>query len=315
LRVSAEVTGRSEQYDSPNINRSQLREAAMTTYRTIKVEGLEIFYREAGLKGAPSVLFLHGFASSSHYYRNLVECLSDRFHLVAPDYPGFGNSESPPAGVFAYSFNRLADVMEKFIQKVGLRKFSLYMHDYGGPVGFRIAKGHPEWIEALIIQNANAYEEGIGKGFDDVKELWKARNERTERPIRDLLARDSLKALYRAGEPDPEKTSPDAWNMDHYFLGLPGRVDIQLELLYDYRNNLEKYPEWQAYFRKHQPPAIVVWGKNDIFFTPEGAQGYMRDLKNIEVHLLDNGHYAVEAEWKHIAEHIKRMQGAQAAAA
>lgn len=287
----------------------------MTKCRTINIEGVEIFYREAGHWGSPAVLLLHGFPSSSHYYRNLIESLSDRFHLFAPDYPGFGNSESPPIGRFDYSFDHLAKVMEKFVFKLGLNKFILYAHDYGGPVGFRIAESRPEWIDALVIQNANAYEEGIGGGFDEVKELWRDRSELTERPLRGLLAHGPLRALYTDGEPDPEKISPDAWNMDYYFLGLPGRADIQIELLYDYRNNLAEYPKWQAYFRMYQPPTIVVWGRNDIFFTVEGAQGYRKDIKNIEVHLLDNGHYAVEPEWKHIAEHIRRIQGIQAAAA
>lgn len=277
----------------------------MSQYKTIKVNGLDIFYREAGPKEAQTVLLLHGFPSSSHYYRNLIATLSDTFHLVAPDYPGFGNSDSPPVNTFEYSFDHLAKVMEKFIQLLGLKRFTLFAQDYGGPVGFRIAARHPEWIEALIIQNSNAYEEGIGKGFDPVKELWKERNEKTEQPLRDVLTPDTVKFLYTSGEPNPEKISPDAWNMDLYFLNLPGRVDIQIGLLYDYQNNLKHYSELQAYFRKHQPPTLVVWGKNDIFFTNEGGTAYKRDLKNIEVHLLDAGHFALEGDLDLIAGHIR----------
>lgn len=286
----------------------------MTDYRTITVDGLEIFYREAGPKDAPTILLLHGFPSSSHYYRNLITALSEKYHLVAPDYPGFGNSDSPPLDKFEYSFDNLSEVMEKFIRKVGLNKFSLFVQDYGGPVGFRIAARHPEWIEALIIQNSNAYEEGIGKGFDPVRELWKNRNESTEKPLREVLTHDTVKYLYVNGEPDPAKVSPDAWNMDLYYLNLPGRVDIQIELLYDYQNNLKGYPDLQVYFKKHQPPTLVAWGTNDIFFTNEGGTAYKRDLKNIEVHLLDGGHFTLESHVDVISGHIKRFLDHNAAA-
>lgn len=281
----------------------------MTDYRTIEVDGLEIFYREAGPKEAPTILLLHGFPSSSHYYRNLITALSGDYHLVAPDYPGFGNSDSPALDKFEYSFDNLSKVMEKFIRKIGLNKFSLFVQDYGGPVGFRIAARHPERIEALIIQNSNAYEEGIGKGFDPVRELWKDRNENTEKPLRGVLTHDTVKYLYVNGEPEPAKVSPDAWNMDLYYLNLPGRVDIQIELLYDYQNNLKGYPQLQEYFRNQQPPTLVVWGTNDIFFTNEGGTAYKRDLKNIEVRLLDGGHFTLESHADEMAGYIKQFLG------
>jgi pimeloyl-ACP methyl ester carboxylesterase len=200
--------------------------------------------------------------------------------------------------------------MEKFIRLLELKRFSLFVQDYGGPVGFRMAVRHPELIEALIIQNSNAYEEGIGKGFDPVKELWKNRNESTEKPLKEVLTHNTVKFLYVNGEPDPSKVSADAWNMDLYFLSLPGRIDIQIELLYDYRNNLKGYPQLQEYFRKQQPPALVIWGTNDIFFTNDGGTAYKRDLRKIEVHPIEGGHFTLESHGDMVADHIRRFLNA-----
>lgn len=279
----------------------------MTTYKTVYVDGLSIFYRKAGPPGASAIVLLHGFPSSSHMYRDLIPKLAARFHLVAPDYPGFGNSDSPPADQFEYSFDRLAEVMERFLQTQGLNRFSLYVQDYGGPVGFRIASRHPEWIQALIIQNANAYVEGLTPALDPLQEYWQDRNQVTEAVVRNFLRRETTIFQYMQGARNPERISPDAWNMDQYFLDRTDNDAVQLELLYNYRANLERYSDWHAYFRRHQPPTLVVWGKNDPFFSQEGALAYKRDLKDIEVHLLDAGHFALEEACGVIATHIGRF--------
>jgi pimeloyl-ACP methyl ester carboxylesterase len=279
----------------------------MTSYGTVNVDGVGIFYREAGSPEAPTVVLLHGFPSSSHMYRELIPALADQFHLVAPDYPGFGNSDSPAVDQFRYSFDHLSEVMEQFLQALGLSRFSLYVQDYGSPVGFRIAARHPDWIQALIIQNANAYLEGISPALASLQSYWQNRNEETQAIAASLLTPESVKSFYTQGAGHPERLSPDAWSLDQFFLNRPGSGAIQLELLYDYRTNPERYPEWHDYFRRHQPPTLVVWGKNDPFFTVPGALAYQRDLRNIEVHLLDTGHFALEDEGDAIAAHIRRF--------
>ncbi len=279
----------------------------MTTYQTVTVDGLEIAYREAGSPHSPTLVLLHGFPSSSHMYRNLIASLSDYFHLIAPDYPGFGYSASPSGETFSYTFDHLADVIEQFLQMLKVTRFGLYVQDYGAPVGFRLATRHPEWIEALIIQNAVAYEEGLGQGFDTIKAIWENRNEHTEQGIRNLLTPAFTKLQYVSGARNPERISPDTWTIDQSFLDRPGNDAIQVELQYDYRNNPPRYSQWQAYFRQHQPPALITWGKNDLLFTVEGALAYQRDLHNIELHLLDAGHFALEEEWEAIAALITRF--------
>jgi pimeloyl-ACP methyl ester carboxylesterase len=285
----------------------------MTVYhKTIGVNGRRIFYREAGNKERhPTILPLHGFPSSSHMYRNLINALSDKFHLIAPDYPGFGNSDMPSIKDFSYTFDNLAEVMEQFIRllKLDEKKFSMYVQDYGAPVGFRIASKHPDWIESLIIQNGNAYEEGLGPAFDPIKELWKERTNKTEQAIRDILKPEFTKKQYIDGANNLDKISPDSWNMDQYFLDRTGNAEIQIQLQYDYQNNLKRYPEWHSYFRQHQPPTLVVWGKNDKFFTQEGALAYKRDLKDIEIHFLDSGHFALEEEYGQISDYISAFLG------
>ncbi|HYY71688.1 MAG TPA: alpha/beta hydrolase, partial [Nitrososphaeraceae archaeon] len=247
---------------------------------------------------------LHGFPSSSHMYRNLIVALQDKFNLIAPDYPGFGNSDNPLSDSFSYTFDNLAKIMEHFIEKMELEKISLYVQDYGAPIGFRIASKHPKKIQSLIIQNGNAYEEGIGSAFDPIRKLWKERTRETEAPIHELLKLKSTKNQYLDGAHRPEKNSPDSWNMDQYFLDRPGNADIQIQLQYDYQNNLKRYEEWHIYFRNYQPPTLIVWGKNDKFFIQEGALAYKRDLKDTEVHLLDTGHFALEEEYETIANRI-----------
>jgi pimeloyl-ACP methyl ester carboxylesterase len=284
-----------------------------TLHKTVKVEGLDIFYREAGPKDAPTILLLHGFPTSSQMFRNLIPALSDRFHLVAPDYPGFGNSSMPSVEDFDYSFDRLAEVMEGFVEAVGLKKYSLYVMDYGAPVGFRLATRHPERVQALIVQNGNAYEEGLRDFWTPFRAYWKDRNPETAKPLAGFLNLETTKWQYTHGVRDPEAISPDAWTVDQYGLDRPGNRDIQLQLFYDYGSNPGHYPAWQAYLREHQPPTLLVWGKNDYIFPAEGAHPYKRDLKDLEFHLLDTGHFALEEDGGFIAARIRAFLEARIA--
>jgi pimeloyl-ACP methyl ester carboxylesterase len=279
----------------------------VTTYRTITVESLDIFYREAGPADAPSIVLLHGFPSSSHMFRDLIPLLADRFHLVAPDYPGFGYSAAPAPDQFAYTFDRLAGVIECFLAAQGLTRYSLYLQDYGGPVGLRLATRHPEGVEALIVQNANAYVEGISAAFDPLKPFWAHRTPETEQAARALLARDTTIFQYTHGVRDRARVSPDAWTVDQHFLDRPGNDAIQLALLQDYPANLALYAAWHAYFRERRPRTLIVWGQHDPFFTVAGAQAYRRDLPEAELHLLDTGHFALEEDHDAIAAHIRRF--------
>jgi len=276
-------------------------------YKTINVDGVNIFYREAGQPGRPVILLLHGFPSSSHMYRHLLDQLSDRYHLIAPDYPGFGNSAMPDQASYNYTFDQLSVTMEKFIDALSLKKFSLYIQDYGSPVGFRIIVRRPELVEALLIQNGNAYEEGLGPAIDDGKRYWANRNEETENAMRGILTPAGTQWQYTDGANDASKLSPDAWVYDQYFLDRPGNAAIQLDLLYDYRNNISLYPVWQEYLRKYQPPALITWGKNDQLFTAAGAKAFLRDLPQAELHLLDGGHFALEEYHYEIADRIDRF--------
>ena len=277
------------------------------THRTVTIDGLDIFYREAGPQGASTILLLHGFPTSSHMFRHLIPALADEFHLVAPDYPGFGYSSAPPVDKFDYTFDRLADVVEKFTEKVGLTNYTLYVQDYGAPIGYRLAVKHPERVTGLVVQNGNAYEEGLDNDFwKPLKAYWRDRTENNAEVLRKFLTLEATKWQYTHGVRNVEAISPDNWTIDQALLDRPGNKDIQLALFYDYRTNSPLYPTWQAYFRKHQPPTLIVWGKNDKIFPPEGAHPYKRDLNNVEFHLLDTGHFALEEEGQHIA---KLMRG------
>jgi pimeloyl-ACP methyl ester carboxylesterase len=278
-----------------------------TLHKTVTVDGIDIFYREAGPRNAPTILLLHGFPTSSQMFRNLIPALSDRFHLVAPDYPGFGQSAMPPADSFEYTFDRLADVIDTFTRQLGLTRYSLYVMDYGAPIGFRLAVKHPERVEALIVQNGNAYEEGLREFWEPLRAYWKAPTDANAAALRKFLVLEATKWQYTHGVRNVEAISPDLWVADQYRLDRPGNEEIQLRLFYDYWSNLPLYPAWQAYFRTHQPPTLVVWGKNDHIFPAEGAHPYRRDLKNIEVHLLDTGHFALEEDGDVIAGHIRRF--------
>ena len=260
----------------------------MTTYRTIEVDGTEIFYREAGDPAAPTLLLLEGFPSSSAQYEQLIGRLADRFHLVAPDYPGFGRS-SALGGVT--TFDRLAAVIDTFTQAKGLERFSLYMFDFGAPVGFRLATRHPERIAALVIQNGNAYEDGLGPNMQGLKPYW-ADRAGNESAIRGLLQLNVTRSQYVDGVPDPASVNPDLWELDQRYMDLPGRDRVMLDLLFDYQSNVALYPRWHEYMRTHQPPALLAWGRNDAFFPEAGAHAYLQDLPEAELHLLDTGHFA-----------------------
>ena len=275
-------------------------------HKTVKIDGLEIFYREAGPKDAPTVLLLHGFPTSSHMFRNLIPVLADRYHVVAPDYPGFGNSSMPKVDEFDYTFDNLTNITEKLTVKLGLKKYSIYLMDYGAPVGFRLAVRHPERVETLIVQNGNAYEEGLRDFWKPIRAYWKDKSKKNEDELRKLLTIDATKWQYTHGTHNPQVISPDNWNMDQRFLDRHGNQEIQLALFYDYGSNPALYPEWQAYFQKHQPPTLIVWGKNDYIFPAEGAHPYKKDLKTLEFHLLNTGHFALEEDGDVIAN---RMRG------
>ncbi len=271
-------------------------------HRTVKIGGLDIFYREAGQKDAPTVLLLHGFPTSSHMFRNLIPALAEQYHVVAPDYPGFGQSSAPSVDKFDYTFDKLAEVVEKFTETVGVKSYTLYVQDYGAPVGYRLAVKHPERVTGLVVQNGNAYEEGLDNDFwKPLKAYWTDRTDQNAEPLRGFLTMEGTKWQYTHGVRNVEAICPDSWTIDQTLLDRPGNKIIQLSLLYDYRTNAPLYPTWQAYFRKHQPPTLIVWGKNDKIFPAEGAHPYKRDLKNIEFHLLDTGHFALEEDGDRIA--------------
>lgn len=280
---------------------------AHVEYKTTTIDGLTVFYREAGPRTAPVVLLLHGFPTSSHMFRNLIPALADKFHVVAPDYPGFGNSSMPALHEFEYTFDKLALVVEKFTEQLGLARYTLYVQDYGAPIGFRLAAKYPERVQALVIQNGNAYEEGLREFWDPLKAYWRDPGEATAAPLRKVLELDATKWQYTHGVRRPEAISPDNWLIDQYLLDRPGNKAIQLQLFQSYGSNPPRYPEWQAYFRRHQPPTLIVWGKNDHIFPAEGAHSYKRDLKNLEFHLLDTGHFALEEDHAIIAGLMRRF--------
>jgi pimeloyl-ACP methyl ester carboxylesterase len=278
-----------------------------TVHRTVEVDGLTIFYREAGPRDAPTVLLLHGFPTSSHMFRNLIPALADRFHVVAPDYPGFGHSSMPRLGEFEYTFDRLAAVMERFTERLGLSRYSLYVQDYGAPIGFRLATRHPERVQALVIQNGNAYEEGLGDFWKPLKAYWREPSEAHRAALAPSLELEATRWQYTHGVRRPELVSPDNWVIDQSLLDRPGNKAIQLQLFYSYGSNPPLYPQWQEYFRRHQPPTLIVWGRNDPIFPAEGAHPYRRDLKDVEFHLLDTGHFALEEDGDEIARLMRRF--------
>ena len=277
-------------------------------HRTLNVDGTELFFRDTGPADAPTVLLLHGFPTSSHMFRRLASRLSDEYRCVAPDLPGFGYTQSPPPGEFDYTFDRLAEVIEAFTAELGLDSYALYVFDFGGPVGMRLAVAHPERVRALIVQNSNAYTEGLSEQTEPLQAYWRDRDA-GEEAIRGLLTADITKFQYTHGVSDPELLDPACWTLDQHFLDQPGRAQAQLDLFYDYRTNVESYPAWQAYLREKRPPTLVVWGKNDPFFTVAGAEAYRRDQPDAEVHLYDTGHFALEDHDAEIAKRIREFLG------
>jgi pimeloyl-ACP methyl ester carboxylesterase len=283
---------------------------AAVSYRTVNVDGLKIFYREAGPKNAPTLLLLHGFPTSSQMFRNLIPLLADRYHVIAPDYPGYGQSDMPAMDKFSYSFDNLAKVIDQFTEAVGVSRYALYVQDYGAPVGYRLAAAHPDRISAIVVQNGNAYNEGLDNEFwAPVKEYWADKSEAKAAKLRPLVELGATKWQYTEGVRDVEHISPDAWTVDQAYLDRPGNKDIQLELLYSYGSNPGHYPEWQAYFRKYQPPMLIAWGKNDKIFPPAGAHPYLRDLPKAELHLLDTGHFALEEDSATIGSLMRSFLG------
>ena len=290
--ISRAQTARSSSNDHP------------VTYNTLKIDNLEIFYREAGDPNRPTILLLHGFPTSSHMFRNLIPLLADKYHVIAPDYPGFGYSSAPGVREFTYSFDQLANVIERFVAAKRLNKYSLYLQDYGAPVGYRLAVKYPERVDALIVQNGNAYEEGLREFWKPFRKYWEDQTEENASKLREFLKVEATKWQYTHGTRNPNRISPDTWTIDQALLDRPGNQEIQLKLFLDYGSNPPLYPQWHEYFRKHQPPTLIVWGKNDQIFPAQGAEPYKRDLKNIEVHLLDTGHFALEEEGERIAQLI-----------
>ncbi len=281
----------------------------MTHYRTIDIDGRRIFYREAGNRDLPTLLLLHGFPASSFMFRELICRLSDRFHVLAPDYPGFGYSDTPSNAEFSYTFDRLADTIDRFVDELGVGRYALYMQDFGGPVGFRVAVRRPEKVSFLIVQNANAYDEGLPDSFwSPVRALWEDPSPENLSKIREAgISEEALEWNYTHGVRDITRVSPDSWVLQAALVNRPGNKEIMLDLLYDYRTNPGLYPEWQAYFRKHQPPTLIVWGQNDVIFPPSGAHPYRRDLETVDFNLLDTGHFALEEQADVIAGHIRRF--------
>ena len=276
-------------------------------YRTVKIDGVDIAYREAGPRDGPVVLLLHGFPTSSHMFRNLIPALADKYRVLAPDYPGYGNSGMPSMTEFEYSFDNLARVVDKFTHAVGAESFVMYVQDYGAPIGYRIAAAQPQRIRGLIVQNGNAYEEGLKEFWDPFRAYWKEQSPANRAALAKFLEIGATKWQWTHGVGDESRVSPDTWNMDQLGLDRPGNKDIQLQLFLSYGTNPPLYPKWQEYFRTHQPPTLIVWGKNDHIFPASGAEPYKRDLKNLDFNLLDTGHFALEEKGPEIAARIREF--------
>lgn len=271
-----------------------------TSYHRVKVDGVSIFYREAGPKDAPTIVLLHGFPSSSREFDSLIPLLATRYHLVAPDFPGFGQSDAPPPSSYTYTFDNLAKTTSDLLEQLGLTKYTMYLHDYGGPVGFRIAVAHPERVQALVIQNANIYAEGLGAKWIGIAKYWADPDGHPE-IVDAFMSPAATEQRHTAGSSHPDRYNPDTWTDEEAHLSRPGQREIQAALLYDYRTNVASYPEWQAWLRKHKPPTLVVWGRNDPSFISAGAEAFARDLPEAEIHLLDAGHFAMDEKNDEIA--------------
>ena len=281
----------------------------MIRYKHVLVGGNKIFYREAGPATSPTILLLHGFPTSSHMFRNLIPALADGYHVVAPDLPGFGFSDAPDRKSFRYTFENLARVIDSFTQSIGVQRYAIYVFDYGAPVGLRFALAHPERITAIVSQNGNAYVEGLSEGWNPIQKYWKEPNEANRTALRDFLKPEATKWQYTHGVQDASLVAPEAYELDSTLLARRGNDEIQLDLFLDYASNVALYPKFQEYFRAKQPPVLAVWGKNDPFFLPPGADAFKRDIPSAEVHFYDTGHFALETHHKEIGEAIREFLG------
>lgn len=282
----------------------------MTKYRHASVDGIKVFYRDDGPANSPAILLLHGFPTSSHMFRNLIPALADNYHVVAPDFPGFGFSDAPDRKNYRYTFEQTAKTIAGFTQTIGLNRFAMYVFDYGAPVGFRLALAHPERIAAIVSQNGNAYEEGLSEGWNPIRKYWKEPTEQNRLALRAFLTPEATKSQYVYGVPDESLIAPEAYELDSALLARPGNEEIQLDLFLDYASNVALYPKFQEYFRTSRPPLLAVWGKNDPFFVPAGAQAYRRDIPNAEIQFLDTGHFAIETHFAEIASGMKKFLNA-----
>ena len=298
--VSMASPAASEQARSKHIAPAGFANAA-TRYRTAKIDGVDVFYRDAGSVDAPVVVLLHGFPTSSNMFRNLIPALSDRYRVIAPDYPGFGHSSMPARDEFTYTFAKYADIVDALLNDLGANRYALYVMDYGAPVGYRLALKHPERVTALIVQNGNAYEEGLREFWDPIKAYWATGSAQDREALRGLTKLDATKWQYTNGVGDASRIDPSAWIHDQALLDRPGNSEIQLDLFKDYGTNVTLYPKFQAFFREHSPPALIVWGRNDKIFPVQGAHPYLRDLPKAELHLFDTGHFALEDKGDEIA--------------